>query len=161
MLPEDINDIIIAFLILVLLGSAACVLQSPVGEAFGGGGFTKEAKITTEEYNSNFEENIFLLNYLRTPVRKYGTEFTIADYVFMCKDDDKFKELKEETKKILKDYRKDISIFILCDSDRKKICGTEIVDDRSSLVLSKGYGFEVKFMGEGIYPTDYLEGGVR
>lgn len=155
MLPDDIQDVIIAFLLLILLASVLFALQSPLGDLFGVGGLNIKSKITSEQYNSNIEENIFLLNYLKTPVELYGTKFTIADFVFMCKDDNKFEDLKEETDKILKRYNKNVDIVILCNNEKKILCGNNIEDERIGLILNGGYGVEVKMYEKSKYYATY------
>jgi len=150
MLPEDVMDLIIAFVLLVLLGSVVWALQTPFGKALGGGVLTNEAKITTEKYN--FEDNIFLLNYLKTPVERDDAEFMIADYVFMCED--KFDDLREETKNIFKDYNKEVNIVILCDGERKTLCGDDM-ENMVGLDLIEGYGIYVKLNEISEYYTPY------
>lgn len=155
MLPDDLNDLIIAFLLLILLASVLWALQSPVGGLFGVDALNIKSKITSEQYNSKIEENVFLLNYLRTPVELYGTEFTIADLIFMCKDDEKFKDLKKETDTILRKYDKIVDIVILCGGERKTLCGSEISDERTSLVIGDGYGVDVKMFEKSIFIASY------
>jgi len=145
MLPEDINDLVVAFIALLVLSS----IVFAIGQAKD-----NNAKISTENYNSNFEERIFLLNYLRTPVEKYGAEFTVADFVFMCED--KFDDLQDETNKIIKDYNKEINMVVLCNGERKLLVGSPISDERTSAILKEGYGFEVKMYPRGTLGLSYL-----
>ena len=147
MQPDDVTDLIIAIILLVFLSSAVWVLQSPIGETLVGEGLNREAKITADMYNYNFEENIFLINYLRTPVAK----LTVADYVLMCNDDERFKELKKEAEKIARNYDREVNIIVICKNEKKIVLGDLIGDEesRTSLFFNGDKGVEIKIYSKG------------
>jgi len=134
MLPEDINDLIIAAVALLVLSSVLFAV---------GRGIDNGTKISAEVYNSNFEEKMFLLNYLRTPVEKEGAMFTLADIILMCNVEDNFDYLKDKTDNILEEYGKNADILILCNGEEKNLCG-QIGEIRTSIRLNEGYGIDIK-----------------
>lgn len=146
MQPDDVTDLIIAMILVVFLSAVVWALQSPVGKTLAGEGLNREAKITADMYNYNFEENIFLVNYLRTPIAK----LTVADYILMCDNDEKFKDLKKETDKILRSYGKEMNIIVICNDKKIVVSGYSIGDEesRTSLFLSKDKGVEFNFAPE-------------
>ncbi len=146
MLPDDVSDLIIAMILLVLLASVVWALQSPIGKTLAGEGLNREAKITADIHNYNFEENIFLVNYLRTPIAK----LTVADYILMCDNEEKFGNLKKETDKILREYGKKINIIVSC-KDEKKIVAGYLIDEsesRTGLFFNGEKGVEINFSPE-------------
>ena len=146
MQPDDINDLIIAMILVVLLSAVVWALQSPIGKSFAGG-LDREAKISAEVHNYNFEDNIFLLNYLRTPIAK----LTVADYILMCDDENKFEDLKKETDRILREYDRDVNIIATCNGEKKIVAGYLIEDSesRTGLFFNGDKGVEVKIYSKG------------
>ena len=147
MQPDDVSDLIIAMILVVFLASVVWALQSPIGKTLAGEGLNREAKITANIHNYNFEENIFLLNYLRTPVAK----LTVADYILMCDDDEKFGDLKKETEKITSDYDRGVNIIVTCKNEKKIVLG-DLIDDsvsRTSLFFNGEKGVELKIYSKG------------
>ncbi|MEK6952393.1 MAG: hypothetical protein AABX29_05235 [Nanoarchaeota archaeon] len=147
MQPDDVSDLIIAMILVVFLSAVVWALQSPVGKNLAGDGLNREAKITADMYNYNFEENIFLVNYLRTPIAK----LTVADYILMCDNDEKFKDLKKETDKILRGYDRDVNIIVTCKNEKKIVSGYSIDDSesRTSLFFNGDKGVEIKIYSKG------------
>lgn len=137
MQPEDVTDLVIAMGMVVLLFLAAWALQSSAG--------SNEAEINSN-YNFSFEESIFLVNYLRTPV--YEEKFTIADYVLMCDNEKRFKELKKKTSEILRGYNREVNIVILCNGKETIIEGSA-TSSFSELMLKEGYGVRAKIYSLG------------
>ncbi len=105
MLPEDFHDIVLAFILLIIL--------IVIGSAFH---FTVKDKEDEFVYTSGSlelkdEEEMFLLNYLRTNAE----DKTIADLIILSENNEELiKKLKTETGKIIGYYTdKDVAVSVV------------------------------------------------
>jgi len=92
MLPEDIQDLIIAFILLitfVIIGMGFLPPSSPVG---------KEDEFIYENLGLRDEEEVFFLNLLKTKIE----DKTIADLIILNENEEQ--ELEKEIRKIIINY---------------------------------------------------------
>ncbi|MAG52761.1 MAG: hypothetical protein CMH62_02245 [Nanoarchaeota archaeon] len=125
MLATDINDLAVAFVLLVFFVAGGVMIQNL--DVLG------ENKISIREVEIDDDKDLFLLSYVKTETdeRKLNRDkFKVHELILNAENDDGvFEILKEETRKIMRfNFVEDYDVRVVYSSGEKRFGNEELTD---------------------------------